>query len=671
MANRVISISLQLLTGTFNSQMDNFMNGFNNRFRNFNQDLTNSFFGSNGAFSISLWDQAFDTIYYLGARAFRAIGNEISRAIEVQNDLVSTAASYQALLNISFGDAEKLAKRSNIIFQQQNSALPFQQLGSQLRAAYGDDILQSFYDKDNVDGSLTRTAALIGKMQVLMGGISGTTNYQRMSFLSNALTSTFKHLNRLEVMRNSPLMQSAFENEVRNVGGEKAFDALDRSERIKVLERVAHAAISEDVVDAYSNTLGGMFNRMMLKFFGDIGIFSFTRDIFGEYDNNVITSLTKLFKELFNPNGVFGLFFAFLSGVADGFLITVKTFIDATTFILKPLNMLAYALKPLSPLIYILSTALTVLATRGLANAIVGTIANIHTNGIGGILGKVGLGFLAPGAGVLGGMIKPANIMKGLGTLISSGATSTVNGFLGMGAAIKSFSTSLIALGANPVFWTVALVVGAIALAGYTLWKYWKPLGMFFDGFWEGFTESLEPASFMLEGFKDILVGIADALSPIAEGFNDIFASMKPMLDGIGNFFNGEQEEGTREHFDAGKSLGKSTGGFLGKLALGALLTGGTNPLVGLSIPNFASGNDPYGVMNAIARESSAMPSGASPVIANDSELIIPRSQQRMIGNTYNLSPTINIANGGSPSVVNDITNALNVWWQQVKLENV
>jgi hypothetical protein len=652
--------------------MDNFMNGFNNRFRNFNQDLTNSFFGSNGAFSMSLWDQAFDTIYYLGVRAFRAIGDEIGRAIDYQNDLISTASAYQGLLNISFGEAEKLAKRSNIIFQSQNASLPFQQLGSQFRAAYGDDILSALYDKDNIDGSLSRTATMIGRLQVLMGSISGVTNYQRASFLSNALSSDYKHLNRLEVLRNSPQMSRAFNQEVANVGGVDIFNKLDRNERIKLLERVANAAISEDVISAYSNSLGGIFSRIMLQFFGDIGIFSFTREIFGEADNNVISSLTGLFKELFNPRGIFGLFFQFLKGVADGFLITLKTAMDVAVIVLKPLNMLAMVLSPLAPLVYGLSTALTVLATIGLAKATASTIANIATNGVGGILGRVGLGFLAPGAGVIGSMINPANIMKGLGGLISSGSTTVVNGFLGLGAGIKAFSTSLVALAANPVFWVVAGVVGAIALAGYTMWKYWKPLGMFFNGFWEGFLEGLEPASLMMDGFNEVLVMIGKSLSPIADGFDSIFSSMKPVLDAIATFFNLQQEEGSRENFDAGKAIGKGAGNIV-KFGVGGLLT---NPLINpfhafFKFPSFASGNDPYGFMDAVNRESRAMPTGSKLALANNSEMIIPRSQQGIMGNNYSFNPTVIVNGNSNANIANDVTNALNIWWQQAKLENI
>jgi hypothetical protein len=671
MATNRITIDLDLIAKNFDRQMGAVTQGIENQFAKLTQGLNTAMFGAGGGLSVAAWTKAFDIIQDVGTKAFRAIGNEINRSMKYQEGLIGIAASYQSMLKMSFGDAEKLAKKSNIVFAREAANLPFQKLGGTLRASYGDDLLSVFYDQNDVDGSLKRVGSLIGRLQVLVGSVSGTTNFQQMSFIGNSLSDNISKLRRLEVYRNAPNLQRALDKEVTDIGGDEKFNQLGREDRIKLLERVAKNAISDDVVSAYANTLDGMVNRTMMKFFGDTGIFSFTRELFNIGDNNVINSLTSLFKELFNPNGIFGLFFEFLRGVADGFLITVKTFMDVATIVLKPLNMLAWVLKPLSPLIYGLSTALTILATVGLARATASTVKSIYAQGIGGFLSGSGLGFLTPGVSLMGSMVNPANIIGGLKGLVATGGATISSGFLAMGTGIKTFGVSLLALGANPVFWVVAAVVGAIALAGYTLWKYWKPLGQFFSGFWEGLIEGLAPASFMLEGFKDILEGIADALSPIAEGFKSIYRAMQPALEGIGDFFNGKQEEGTKEHFEAGKSLGKSTGGFLGKLALGALLTGGTNPLIGLSIPNFASGNDPYGVMDAIARESSAMPTGASLALANTSEMIIPRSQQGMFGNKYNFSPTINIANGGSPGVVSDITNALNVWWQQVKLENV
>ena len=73
----------------------------------------------------------------------------------------------------------------------------------------------------------------------------------------------------------------------------------------------------------------------------------------------------------------------------------------------------------------------------------------------------------------------------------------------------------------------------------------------------------------------------------------------------------------------------------------------------GGDVKNKASGLDQLGIFDAIAREQSAMPTGAQPVIANDSELIMNRSQQA------GLLGALGSRGGGGSSVV--MNNTINI----------
>ncbi|AND75500.1 hypothetical protein [Nostoc phage N1] len=686
MANRqhVISVDLRLLTSGFDSSLNYIQGRINNVFGNVNNQAANGFFGSGGAFSNAAWMIAFNWIERAGVAAFRAIGSEINRSIEYQNNLISMATSYKGLLNLSTKDAMNLSRESNLIFQRRNAALPFAQYRGQMQAAYGDDFLSTFYDQNNVKGSLERTADMIGRTTVLLGSISGVTNYQRTNFLSSFLNNDLKKITMLEVFRNSPQLQRVFQQQVDAVGGEKEFNKMDRNSRTLLLENIATLAVDDDIINAYKNSLGGIFSRIGQQLFGDLGIFSFTRDlVFNLPNTSILSSLTFFFKEVFATDGVFGLVLPAIQGFVDTILISAKFLLDRTSFIFMALNAFARVLQPLAPLIYAASSALTVFAAVGIANtirsAVQGALISSGASMLGGRMGMaamfgmggdlVGLKMLATlGTGKL---ISPiGNLVVWLDRLADVGWIAISSGFMSAAGSIKAFGVSMWAIVANPVFLTAAGIVTTLALAGYTLWKYWEPLSMGFQGFWIGFRQGLP----IIDQLGAALNEVGRALQPIADGFKNIANAMSPVLDGFAKFFNLQQEKGTETQRQQTIGVGQAIGGAFNVLLSSPIV----NPFSGFfnpfspKIENRANGNlDP--LMNAINREKQAMGYGANLAIANTNELIandtqIPSIAKAVVGSNQRqtvINNTFNISGGNSQEIAKQILEIMNNQWSQ------
>jgi len=83
-------------------------------------------------------------------------------------------------------------------------------------------------------------------------------------------------------------------------------------------------------------------------------------------------------------------------------------------------------------------------------------------------------------------------------------------------------------------------------------------------------------------------------------------------------------------------------------------------------------------MFDALRNEQSQMPSGASPVIANSSELILNKGQQNNLASaltsrgsmSLSVNQTFNVNGSQSPEEIARISiDALNNWWSQTQSE--
>ena len=133
------------------------------------------------------------------------------------------------------------------------------------------------------------------------------------------------------------------------------------------------------------------------------------------------------------------------------------------------------------------------------------------------------------------------------------------------------------------------------------------------------------------KGVFGILAGIlTSVVSDVAEG---IGAGIQAIIHSIQDLFGGIADS-IRGILSAARNMVMNL--------LPSFVTGGSKPAT--PVKNSAVGNVPSPFLDAFRREQKAMPSGASPTIANTSELILNRQQQAsLLGSMNNRGSTVSV----------------------------
>lgn len=132
---------------------------------------------------------------------------------------------------------------------------------------------------------------------------------------------------------------------------------------------------------------------------------------------------------------------------------------------------------------------------KGLREAALAAWMNIRVNGL---LGASWNGIKAGAGGLL--------------AVLRGGFSAVLGGAAG---ALRLFGQAIVFAGRALLLNPIGLTISALALAGMALLKYWQPVKAFFGGFWQGFTQGLEP------------------LAPAFAALGSALAPLKPLWDGI------------------------------------------------------------------------------------------------------------------------------------------
>jgi phage-related protein len=713
MALRQNSIRVQL-------QLDaqGFLNGLNQisaRARRMFADLGAGIERTVGSDSLQLagWTSGFALIERAGFAAFEAIKRQIQDAADLQTSLIGAAASYQQLLNINFGQAKGLARQANLAFVNATIGLPFENLGSTLRAALGDDLLGALYNANDVAGSIEQSARILSRLQVLIGGTTGVNMGQQMGLVTDLMTGDYKKITGQEAFRNNPILSRVFEEIVASLGGELKFNSLTKSEKVRQVVEPLSKAISDDVINAYTNTAGGFLSTINNGLFGVDGIFSFSRNlIFNLPDTSLMDSFTGLLKEI---SALLTNLYPIIKGIVDPIAIFFKLFIDGISLILKPINMILDALGLLEPAFYALSAAMSTLFYIGLARAAlavatsVGTevaaTAGTATNGATGVATAVnnpvgqffaGNGFnplLSVLQGILGAVrnIGSAAISGGggLGSLLGFiPAIASVAGLLSRGggifagiarfipvliSGIGGIAASIGGVGAALLSNPIVLGIAGIAAGAYAIYANWSGISGFFGDIFNGIGSGFTSLGEFIGGIGN---GIGEIFGNVGGFINDLFANIGNTISGIGNTIGGVFQN--IFSFLTGSKNASIGGGLFGGNNSG----GSDNPVANFlrfisgGWLNFASGNT--SMFDALINEQNQMPNGASPVIANSSEMILNKGQQNNLASaltsrgsmSLSVNQTFNVNGSQSPEEIARISiDALNNWWSQTQSE--
>jgi TP901 family phage tail tape measure protein len=103
----------------------------------------------------------------------------------------------------------------------------------------------------------------------------------------------------------------------------------------------------------------------------------------------------------------------------------------------------------------------------------------------------------------------------GIRAVAAASAGKLVRGMKAAAAATKAFTVSLLT---NPATWIAAGIAGA----AFLIWKHWKPIKSFFEGFWEDVKPWVQPA--------------LDWFASWGPTFKAMWAEVKPILSGIWDF---------------------------------------------------------------------------------------------------------------------------------------
>lgn len=130
---------------------------------------------------------------------------------------------------------------------------------------------------------------------------------------------------------------------------------------------------------------------------------------------------------------------------------------------------------------------------------------------------------------------------------------AAIPGLSAIGSAIVAIGTAAAAISA-PVWGTIAVVVAAVAAAGFLLWKYWQRVSAVFRGFASGIWEAVKPAvEWMAPAFEPILA----LANKIGEGFAWAKGKIVEFFSWLGSFFQQEQltEGQTAQYENLGRRI--------------------------------------------------------------------------------------------------------------------
>lgn len=155
----------------------------------------------------------------------------------------------------------------------------------------------------------------------------------------------------------------------------------------------------------------------------------------------------------------------------------------------------------------------------------------------------------------IGNIIKITNKIKNLSSFMRLASMFNLlkNGALMLGRALAGgvakgmmfVGRAILFIGRSLLMTPIGLIIAGIALAGFLIYKYWKPIKAFFVGVGQGIRKALEPLQPIFDGISASLSKIWSVVEPYVQ----------PIIDWFKDFFNvSQQGEGSAQSF--GEAIG-------------------------------------------------------------------------------------------------------------------
>lgn len=660
-----------------------------------------------GTMQGSLLGKAFESAFDMGSKAIGGFIKSLDDASEATINNIKSVGGLATAIGTSFDETDKLNNKIIKGLAEQAAVLPgntddyvkFYRGVSDGVAAASKEINGGVFSAEAFQKQITQVSS---KFTVLGGKLTASQNIK--AFESVMGGRSIKQLEKLEYFMTNPALMAGIKTTLNTDFGGKDISKLTQGARLQVAMKALDVALTDDTVKRLSNTLDAYKESMLSQLFDPtVGLFGWLRDVDDNLENGTQTAyqgMTDFVGSIIGDKGVLtaigdvlkALGFKFVDPMAQirFYSMRAANFFNAIAanlreiakfgrldegvktiqswFVDAPIAVASWALRNIRELMNLIRQSnFGEKVGKFLATMINGLAENL-ASGDGGILGEliktvgyvgitlvkavgsalvallqnlspeslVAIGALVALPTIIGGM------MSAIGTLLLGpilGGITTVILYLGtmlissIGGVFAAVGAAIVAAG--PVL--VIAAVASIALLGFTIAKHWGEISQIAGDIFNNIGQ-------MFVGWGQIILGILAFNRPL-------------IIDGI-------------------KSIGSGLMGLVNKARDAiAVLTGGTTTgqafadnqaaqqearyqaaLAKKTASNFAGfipSTGIGGLLDAVLRESAAMPSGSNVTIANSSEAVLTTGQQATLAGAIGgrgrnaiggaFSPTINV----------------------------
>ena len=608
-----------------------------------------------------------------GQSLIGAIGDQFKASEEANRGALGATSANAALLGIAFKDSAELTKTISATLAESANKLP---------GATKDylDAFNGVSDTLVLSGGMTKKGLTEqGKQMVeltaLLGQASGSGSATTSTVLGKMLGDTGSEaLFRIDAFEKVPAFKAILEKDLQKAGKTLGdFFKMDAKAKQEQLVGVKKQLFSKEYIDQMNLSMGAQLDTLKSRLFDPTsGLFGFMRYVkFEGKDTNVLTELGKTFSVLTSAasevvQSFGGLSFdpmvALVSGLrtlsavikdpaamlptvganlGSGLQNIFNTLINLPGTFIQGLGRILQGAAIDGSQVQLISSQITL----GIINFVRGGLDSLSANAGGNLEGVFGV--------ILGGFALIGNIALG----VLYGIGQSLPGLLGsIGTALLSsvgaFSDAFGLMMQTAIF-TVGEVGGAIvgAVSGFFS-SVGSTIGTWVSAVQTGFSSVVESIS---SGISGLIANIPNGLAAIGTAIQGIGSAISSAISSlVSSAIN--SISGAIGSVVAGKAVGAKYSGQNLHLAQMNSFRGGIG-----SLNKVRTASD--GLWDAALLESQRMPSGSSLVVANSSELIVPRNQINQVlngsGTTVNI--TINTqANQVIKDTVAALTEALN-----------
>lgn len=530
--------------------------------------------------------------------AKKAVGgliNSFQDAADIQSANIGTAGDFARLTGLSFTEASEQLDDFTARMAVVAGTLPGNtQLYTDLGKGITDNLIPAFKDASGAFDEISFNSTLddITKSAGIRAANAGLQAKDAALAVSKALSGkSISELSQLQFFEQSPAALAFLESEAKKIG--KDLKDMTDAQRAEVVRKAL--AVPDEVINAASNSVNGLIEGFKTTLFDPtVGLFGLMRDLDLNTDGNqnALANIQNVLKKIFGSDGVIAKSGTILSSLgisidpmkmfADG-LGKVGLWLDGVNSWLGNFAFIAEDTRGFDPKKTFSNMGAEIGKWfAGLYNKLIVGLNGINWGQAGYMLGDV----IAEGINLLGSYIRNIDF------------TNVAQLFLqivgGVGMALWGVVT-------NIEWGTIGIILlkaGAVALAAAGVVMATAIFGL-------GTAGVAAVGGLMLA----LVAGFGNVRDFFKNNQGRVIEAISELLNKVADFF--------RNVFKGGGAIGG-------------------NGKRGDAVRNRATGLDQMGLFGAISRERKAMPNGSNLVVANDSELILPRSSQVGLLNALN-----------------------------------